>query len=493
MNNHDGMISRPPIVVIMGHVDHGKTTLLDFIRKTNVAQREAGAITQSIGAYEIVHYTHESGEGRKITFIDTPGHEAFSQMRGRGARAADVAVLVVAADEGVKPQTKESLEQINATKTPFIIAFTKIDKPGSDVQRVRTQLSELGILVESWGGDIPEQEVSSLSGEGVNELLDLILLVADLQELKANPAAKGKGIVIETKRDSKRGITASLIIQDGTIHEKDFIATPSTQGKIKLIEDFKGTRITEASFSSPVLITGFEELPRVGEEWTCDEQQFSSHKQTVETTQHANEFLRKGKEVPEGHKLINVIIKADTYGSYEALETIVESLYKEGLSVQSISHGIGDITDSDIKLADTFKAVILGFHVKVKKEWSLLVDQLKVRVITSDIIYDTVTQFEAFLDKQVAGEKEYLGELEVLAWFSESKKGQLVGGKVLIGNVSTGKRIDLYRGTEKIGEGRITTLHTGKQEVKTVPQNKECGLIVQGAPRVEVGDLIKLY
>ncbi|MBI5420941.1 MAG: translation initiation factor IF-2 [Parcubacteria group bacterium] len=482
----ENKIARPPVVVVMGHVDHGKTTLLDYIRKTNLATREAGAITQSIGAYEITH-----GD-RKITFIDTPGHEAFSKMRGRGAKAADIAILVVAADEGVKPQTKESIEQIRATNTPFIVAFTKIDKPNADTQRARTQLSELGVVVESWGGDIPEQEVSAVSGAGIDELLDLVLLATDLQELKADKNAQGRGVIIETKRDSKRGIITSLIILDGTLREGEYVRTPTAKGKIKLLEDFKGTRTMEATFSSPVLVIGFETSPLVGEEWVGGSEEavaqpILDEKEAVESTERIN------KKTPEGIKAINVIIKADTYGSYEALDAIIQSITRERLLIHVLDSGVGDITDSDLKLANTFDATILGFHVKMASSLRLLVDQLKIRVIASDVIYETVKLFEEFLDKQLANDKEYLGEFEILKLFSVSKKGQLVGGKILIGNLAVNKRVDIFREHIKLGEGRVINLRSGKQEVKTMPQNKECGALVQSGASIEVGDILKSF
>ncbi len=441
MTKQQETILRPPVVVVMGHVDHGKTTLLDYIRKTSIAAREAGAITQSIGAYEILH-----GD-RGITFIDTPGHEAFSKMRGRGAKAADVAILVVAADEGVKPQTKESLEQIKATNTPFVVALTKIDKPNSDTNRVRTQLSELGVMVESWGGDVPEQEVSAVSGTGVDDLLDLILLVADLQELKADPTVPGRGVIIEAKRDSKRGITASLIIMDGILREGEHISTSTAQGKVKILEDFKGARIREATFSSPVLVVGFEMMPIVGEEWVCGNS--FSREGRLQEKETKTELCKK-QDVSKGTKIINVIVKADTYGSLEALETIITSINREYLLIQVIGSGVGDVTDSDLKLADTFGATILCFHIKTKTEWRVLADQLKIRIISSDVIYEIVTLFEEYLDKQLAGEKEYLGEFEVLALFSESRKGQVLGGKVLVGNMGVNKRVDIIRENVKM-------------------------------------------
>ncbi len=483
----DNKIVRPPVVVVMGHVDHGKTTLLDYIRKTTIATREAGAITQSIGAYEITH------SDKKITFIDTPGHEAFSKMRGRGAKAADVAILVVAADEGVKPQTKESLEQIRATDTPFVVVFTKIDRPNSDTKRARTQLSELGVMVESWGGDVPEQEVSAVSGEGVNELLDLILLVAEMHELKADPEAQGRGVIIETKMDSRRGITASLIVFDGVLREGEYITTSTAGGKVKLLEDFMGKRVHDATFSSPVLMVGFDTVPLVGEEWVSTKEEVGVETKEKEENEGKGLLGEKSKEIPAGTKLINVIVKGDTYGSEEALEAIVSGLKKERLIIQVIGSGTGDITDSDLKLARTFNATILGFRIKVRTEWRSLVDQFKIRVLTSEVIYDTIKLFEEFLDKQLANDKDYFGEFEVLALFSASKKGQLIGGKVLVGNLSMNKRVDIFREHVKMGEGRVINLRSGKQEVKTMPQNKECGVMIQTSVPIEIGDILKVF
>ncbi|MFN7088662.1 MAG: translation initiation factor IF-2, partial [Candidatus Paceibacteria bacterium] len=350
----ENLISRPPIVVVMGHVDHGKTSLLDFIRNTKVAEKEAGGITQRIGAYEVVH------AGKQITFIDTPGHEAFSRMRERGAKVADVAILVVAGDESVKLQTKEALSHIKTADIPFVVAITKIDKPSSNPDKVKQDLSKEGVLVEDWGGKVPVALVSSKTGEGINELLDLVLLVAEMEELKADPNAPAKGVVIESHLDPRRGPTATLLILDGTLKVGDQIIAGCAACKVKILENFLGQKITKASFSSPVLVLGWEGIPQVGEEFKVGKEpekiaRIEPKKPEVVAQEEQTKFI--------------LILKADVSGSLEALEESVRRIAKEQeVDIKILQCALGEINESDIKLADTGKAEIVAFRVGVSQQ-----------------------------------------------------------------------------------------------------------------------------
>jgi translation initiation factor IF-2 len=468
---------RSPVVAVLGHVDHGKTSLLDYIRKTNVALKEAGGITQSIGAYEIEH------NGKKITFIDTPGHEAFIKMRARGAQTADLAILVVAADEGVKPQTEESIKILNETKTPFIVAITKIDKPNANIEKTKQDLMSKGVLLEGYGGQISWQAVSSKTGEGINDLLDLILIAGELEELKYNPQAIGSGVILEAHHDSKRGITVTVIIKDGKVKRGDPISTPSAFGKIKILEDFMGRPVNELFPSSPARIVGFEKLPLVGEEFVCKE------KEDKEIEDKEKSLSLKDKIETENsldEKSLRLILKAKDFGSLEALSQIIQNV-KTNIPIKIISESIGNVFDSDVKLAIPTKALIVAFNSKIEKSAEILARANEIQIISSDIIYELIKIIEEKI-KEIENPPD-LGVLEILAVFNQKNlQKQIVGGKVISGVFKNKSKFEIKRGEEIIGNGFVLNLQSNKKDTNEVFEGNEAGLMVNSQIEIKVGD-----
>jgi translation initiation factor IF-2 len=469
---NQNLIERPPIIAVLGHVDHGKTSLLDYIRKTNVASREAGGITQSIGAYEIIH------NGKKITFIDTPGHEAFIQMRSRGAQAADLAILVVAADDGVKPQTEESIKILNETNTPFVIAITKVDKPNANIEKTKNDLMTLGILLEGYGGKISWQAVSSKTGEGINELLDLILLTAELEELKYNPEAIGSGIILEAHQDSKRGITVTVIIKNGKVKRGDPISTETSFGKIKILEDFQGKPTTELYPSSPGRIIGFENLPKVGEEFICSlETKKVESKKTINLNQN---------QIEQTDKSLNLILKARDAGSLEALSQIIKNI-KSNISIKIIDESIGDIFDNDAKLAEATNSKIIAFNSKIQKSAENLIRAKNIEVISSNIIYELTKNIEEKV-KEIEN-PPVIGILEILAVFNNKNLDkQIVGGKVIFGSFKNKTKFEIERNNQIIGTGFTINLQSNKKDVVEVFENNEAGLLIKSQVAINPGD-----
>jgi len=474
-----GWQTRPPIVVIMGHVDHGKTTLLDYIRKTNVAGKEAGGITQSIGAYEITHPSASSGQAEKITFIDTPGHEAFFKMRERGAKVADLAILIVAADDGVKPQTKESIDVLNSTKTPFIVAINKIDKPNVDIEKTKNDLMANGVLLEGYGGHISWQAISAKTGQGINELLDLILLAAEMENLTYDPEAKASGIIIEAKINPQKGIVISAIIKNGALKVGDFISTPTVAGKIKILEDFLGNRVEKFIPSSPVLISGFDNLPQTGEEFTSNSVDLANF--ILPKTE-----IKPGKQTINEALSLNLIIKADVAGSLEALSGIIKSLKYENANLNILNESIGEITDGDIKAATPANAVIIGFKTKINKIAENLAKIQNVKIIISEIIYELI---EAIENEIKLKEKPLpLGEIEILKIFNQKGKKQLIGGRIVFGAIKNNIRLKIIRNNGEIGTGKILKLKHQKTEINEAKEGEECGLMFESNTAINEGD-----
>lgn len=468
---------RPPVVVVMGHVDHGKTTLLDYIKKTSVAAREAGGITQSIGAYEITH-----GE-KRITFIDTPGHEAFGKMRGRGAHVADLAILVVAADDGVKPQTKEVIQILERTKTPFVVAINKIDKPGVDINKTKNDLTSHNVLLEGYGGNISWQGISAKTGEGVDELLDLVLLVAELENLTYEPSDPARGVIIEAKRDPRRGNEVMAIIMNGTLKVGDAIATETAHGKVKVLENFLGKKEKELTPSSPALIMGFEALPQAGEEFWVGEK-----KETEPSAKKTKRTAAAPSTKQDDKNTLKLIVSADVHGSLEAFLDLIKSIPTPEVKIEIIDEGIGEITDSHIRLAASFGALIIGFRTKASSGARTLALAQHVKIITSDIIYELVKKIEeeAELIKKPAPK----GVLEILATFSQKGSKQLVGGKVASGTIKNKTQVTIRRNEQEIGRGKIVGLQHNKQDVTEVTQGKECGLMLDSDTTLEKGDML---
>ncbi len=495
---------RPPVVVVVGHVDHGKTTLLDYIRKANVAGREAGGITQAVGAYEIEHTPKGASAGdksavRKITFIDTPGHEAFSAMRSRGATIADMAILVVAADEGVKPQTREAIEILQKTETPFIVALNKIDKAGpTGVEKAKGSLAEAGVLVEGYGGQISWHGISAKTGEGVDDLLDLVLLAADIEELTYDSGAAGTGFVLEVRRDPQRGIEASIIIKDGTVRRGDAIATATALGKVKILENFAGIAAGELTPSAPALVIGFETLPNVGEEFTVG----ALH----DPNRPAPTIARQVTGIaPKNANALNLILKASDAGSLEALSVVLRNVHTQGAGgavaagtsgankeVHIVDESVGDISDGDVRHASSTGSTIIGFKNRVEKGARMLADAQSVEIITSNIVYDLSKAVEEFLSGTRGPAAS--GELEVLAVFNQDKLDkQLVGGRVIAGTFRGKAACDILRGSAEtpaltVATGRVTELREKKTEITSAEKGKEIGVLISAPIAVQVGD-----
>ncbi|MGE4554861.1 MAG: translation initiation factor IF-2 [Candidatus Paceibacterota bacterium] len=483
------LISRPPIVVVLGHVDHGKTTLLDYIRKTKVAEKEAGGITQSIGAYEA------EIKGKKITFIDTPGHEAFLTLRSRGAKIADLAILVVASDEGVKPQTKESLKIIEQSKIPFLIALTKIDKEGANPEKVKRELAEEGVFLEGWGGHIPWVEVSAKTGKGIDELLELIILMGEMEGLTGDPNVLASGYILESYLDPKRGPTAILIITNGTLKIKDEIFAGNVFGKVKILENFLGQPISEATFSSPVRVIGFEEIPQVGEEFFVykDKKELELILQERQKQRETKRFLGDLNSQIK----IPLIIKADNKGSLEALEFLIEKIANENQWLFLVlEKEVGDLTDGDLKLANPLGTIIITFKVKKRPEANnLLLANPRLVLLEGEIIYEIEEQLintvkEKFIEKPT---EEIIGQLEVLAIFNPSKGYQIIGGKVIQGKVINKHRFHLKRNNEILSDGTLVGLQRNKIEVNEVNEGQECGLMVDCSFDIQKGDLLEFF
>ncbi len=486
---------RPPVVVVMGHVDHGKSTLLDYIRKSNIVDKEAGGITQGISAYEVINKSEESGN-RLITFLDTPGHEAFSKMRARGAQAADIAVLVVSAEDSVKAQTLEAYNTIIESKIPYIVAINKIDRPNADVEKTKMDLVEKGIYLEGLGGDIPFVLISAKVGTGINELLDMIILVADMQIYTGNPKQNATGIIIEANREPKRGISATCIIKDGTLTTGMFVVAGCAIVNTRIMENFLGKTIKEATFSSPIRLIGFDSMPEVGSTF-----------ESFKTKKEADVFMELVKSEiidtrnPRGNaaqigKIIPIIIKTDVVGSIEALEKEIGKLNTDEISFKIISSGVGAINENDIKTANVNKeTVIVGFNTKMDNGARDLNESLKVSVQTYDIIYKLIDWLIEILEERRPRIEtvEVTGTLKIIKTFGGTKDRQVVGGKVLTGRIVNGGKVRIMRRDFEIGTGKIIELQQNKIKAKEVLEENECGVQVETKTAIAPGDVLEAF
>ncbi len=474
------MTKRPPVVAVLGHVDHGKSSILEAIKDLRITRRESGGITQHIGAYEVEQ------NNEKITFIDTPGHEAFSAMRSRGAQAADIALLIIAADDGIKPQTKEAVEHIKKAEIPFIVVINKVDKPEADPERVKRSLMELEILVESLGGQIPSVEVSAITKQGINDLLEIILLLAEMEGLSAEESGPAKGVVVESRLTSKQGPTATLLVKEGCLKIGDVVSLSSTFGKIKGMEDFQGEKTIQTNLSQPVIVFGLSDVPRVGDSF-----------QVVESLEEANNLLKSSSGLLQkensAEKMFPVIIKADVLGSLEALEEVVSSLGGENMAPQIINSGVGEINENDVRLACSSKALILAFRVKTGSSAKNLADRDNVRIFTFDVIYDLVEALRKSMEQSIKPSKIKIetGAFEVLAIFRTEKNRQILGGKVIRGELTQGSRVEIEREEDSF-MGKINSLQRGEKAVGKVKEGEECGLLYEGG-RIVVGDVLTSF
>ena len=479
---------RPPVVVILGHVDHGKTSILDYIRKTKIAEKETGGITQHIGAYQIEH------QSKKITFIDTPGHEAFSAMRSRGAKVADIAVLVVAAEEGVKPQTKEAIAHIKKTGIPLIVALNKIDKKESQPEKVKGELAKNDVVVESLNGQVPVVNLSAKTGQGIDELLEMIILVAEMEELKSKTDQMATGVVIESYQNPRRGPTATLLVKEGTLKDKDIVGTDSAGGRIKTMEDFQSQPMEKATASTPVIVTGFNQVPQVGEKFfvfdSLEEAQVRIARKTAKRKEEKEVFVFEPEK-----KILNIILKADVQGSLEAIRESLKSIPSEEVILRILKSEVGEINESDIKLAESAQAKIVGFRVKASSTIRELAQQRKIKILVFEVIYELIQGVRELLSRLLKPEviKNILGQVKVLVLFHHEKDRQIIGGKVIKGQVQKGALIDVIRGDKKIGQGKIIQLQRNKKDADKVAKDQECGILFKGTTTIEKGDILEIY
>ena len=498
--NEVGRITRPPVVTVMGHVDHGKTSLLDAIRHAQVAQGEAGGITQHIGAYQV------EVNGRKITFLDTPGHEAFTQMRARGAQVTDIAVIVVAADDGVMPQTIEAIDHARAAQVPLVVALNKIDRPNANPDHVKQQLADHGVVIEEYGGDVVCVPVSAKKQIGITELLEMILLVADLQDLKANPNAPAHGVVIEARLDQNTGVTANALVQDGTLKIGDTIVVGTISGRIRAMFDDKGERIRKATPSSPVSILGLSEVPAAGDrlEVVADEKaartliqrrreadRQAGHSITLDTLYMQ---MREGKI-----KELNLLIKSDVQGSAEAirhaLTRVGEEHAEENLKVRLIQDAVGNVSETDVYLASASNAIIIAFNVKVDPAAQRLASVNGVDIRSYNIIYKLVEDIDAALKGllEPVYREQVDGHAEVMQIFKVGRQVIIGGCRITDGKLVRSSQVRVQRGGQTVYTGLIESLRRGKDDVREVAQGYECGIILEDYNALEVGDIIEAF
>ena len=493
------MRTRPPVITVMGHVDHGKTTLLDAIRKSDVASHEAGGITQHIGA-SVVNW-----QGTRIVFIDTPGHEAFTAMRARGAKVTDLVVLVVAADDGVKPQTVEAIAHIRAAKVPMIVAVNKIDRPGAEPERVIRQLSELGVVAEDWGGDTVFVNVSALKGEGIDSLLEMILLVTEMQELKANPVSPARGTVIEAKLDRGRGPVATILVQTGTITLGDVIVSGAASGRVRALFDEKGGRLDQAGPSQPVEVLGLDDVPLAGEAFAVVEDDKAAKDMVSKATEErrADQSTRGMLSLEDLYskiqagavKDLNLVVKADVQGSLEALQAALGALSLEEVRLQILHGGVGPITESDVMLTAASDGLIIGFNVKPDANARRVAQREQVDIRTYQIIYEVLDDISAaakgLLEPKM--EKVLIGKAQVRATFGVPRVGIIAGCYVLDGRITRSAEVRVMRGGEVLHEGKVSSLKRFKDDAREVQAGFECGIGTDGFEAFEEGDIIEAY
>ena len=480
------IINKPSVVVVLGHIDSGKTSLLNAIRKFQfTAGKPGGVITQHIGAYEV-----DRG-GKKITFIDTPGHEAFSQMRARGAKVADMAILILDGKKGVETQTKEAISIIKKAQIPLIVALNKIDLPNADPEKAKRELVKEGIIVEEIGGKVPMVKTSAKIGKGVEELLDLILLVAEMENLRADISKPAQGVVIESLVDPKRGPIATLILEEGELKIAQIIGTPTAFGKIKSIEDFQGRKIEKAIPAQPAVVSGFEECPIFGEKF----QLFLDIEEAKKSIKIKKERELQVLSISPEQKILNLILKTDCLGSIEPIEEILSKIPQEKVILRILKAQSGQINENDIKLAGSSKAVILGFRVKITPGAKILAQRERVKIIIFDIVYDLVEGVRKLVQTVIKPEikRVDLGKLKVLVIFFTRKNRQIVGARVIEGEIKRGTKIEVFRGEEKIGQGNLLNLQKNKKDIERAGKDEEVGILYEGEKKIEVGDTLLIF
>ena len=491
---------RPPVVVVMGHIDHGKSTLLDYIRKTKVVDSEAGGITQHVGAYE-ADYTTKDGVKHSITFLDTPGHAAFYNIRERGAQSADIAILIVSGEDGVKPQTIEAYNDIKAANIPFVVAITKIDKPNANIDKAKTSLGENEIYVEGWGGDIPCVAISAITGEGIPELLEMIILISEMANLTTNNDDLASGTIIESTLDTKKGISATLLLKNGSLKTGLFVVSSDCYCPVRFIENFKGEKIDHAIASMPVQILGWNKIPPCGATWqTVQSKKIAESmiEEFIEEQTKNNKNKKPSNQNNEDENTIKlpVIIKTDVIGSLEGIKHELSKLKHDKVKIKIVSEGIGDINENDIKTAMSDPGtIILGFNSKPDKKTSQYIERLTnpINVKVFSIIYELAQFVEEELLKRIPKEyiEEVTGTAKILAIFSKEKDKQVIGGKVENGQLENGNDVRIMRRGSEIGKGKIRELQSKKVRVSEVKEGFEFGVMVEAKNEIAVGDRIE--
>jgi len=479
---------RPPVVVVMGHIDHGKSSLLDYVRRSNVVAGEAGGITQHLSAYVVPHTTKD-GSDERITFLDTPGHAAFQKMRLRGADVADVAILIVSAEDGVKPQTLEALSSIKKSGIPFVVAINKIDKPGADIPRTQASLIENEIYIEGMGGDIPWAPISAKSGDGVSDLLDLVILAADLAELNGDVAAPASGLVIEGKMDQKRGNTATLIIKNGTIRSGQFVVSGQSFAPVRIMEDATGKSIKEASLSEPIGIVGFNNIPVAGAPFFVVETKKEAEAAILEAANQETIVAEKRSNLP----LVPILIKADVLGTIEAIEHELAQFISDRINVRVIDKGVGPISETDVQnISATPNAIIVGFNVKVERAATELAERLGVDIETFSIIYELSTWLEEALKNRTPKKEEKIatGHAKILRHFSTQKYTHVLGGRVEDGVLRRDQQVRILRRDIEVGKGVLKNVQQLKSDVSQVNEG-EFGMQVESRSEIAPGDIIE--
>jgi len=494
--NKKNLTVRPPVVTVMGHVDHGKTMLLDAIRHTDVISTESGGITQHIGAYQVT--IKKENKERTLTFLDTPGHEAFSAMRAHGANITDVVVLVVAANDGVKPQTIEAINHAKAASVPVVVAINKIDLPDADIDRVKRQLADNNLLSEEWGGDVPMIPVSAKGKENIDALLEMIILVADLKELKADATVAATGVVIESHLQAGRGPIATILIQEGTLHVHDVVVIGSTYGKIRIMENYLGKKISLATPAMPVRIAGLQEVPNYGDRVlaVADEKEAKDLTKVKSIKRKVLSIAEFSQEIKAGKiKELKLIVKADVAGSMEAIKKSLAEISTDEVKINVIHEAVGDINESDVNMAVASNALVVGFRVKASTDVMNLARRENVKISIYEIIYQLLDDLSAALSGLLEPEivETEIGRLEILAIFKVHKNEKIIGGKVTKGKLENNCNIKIVRDKETIGEGKIEGLQLNKKDVREVLENFECGLKVETEIKVQVADTLECY
>ncbi len=481
--------SRPPVVCVLGHVDHGKTTLLDAIRETNIVEGESGGITQHIGAYQA------KIKGKNITFLDTPGHEAFKAMRERGAKVTDIAILVVAADDSVQPQTAEAIAHIKKAKVPMVVAINKIDKPEADVEKTKKQLADHDVLTEEWGGDTVCVEISAKQKINLDKLLESILLVSEMEELKASPETRAVGTIIESNMDANQGPVATVLVQNGTLKLNDPVTVFGIIGTIKSMENFKGEKIEYAEPSTPVRILGLEKVPEVGDILQVEDSREEARKKIGSFKKIKNISKKYKNDKNSKVKTLNIILTADVQGSLEAIMSEFNKIEIEGVNLQIVNFKVGKISESDVMMASSSNAMIIGFNNSITSVASRMAEDRKVDVKIYKIIYEMLDELKAKLESMVEIELELakIGKLEVLAIFRTEKDKRIIGGKVVSGKMKRGVVAKIVRDDQVIGEGKLSNLQLGKKDTAEVDSGKECGITFTGHVKIKEGDVLEAY